>query len=345
MHELAELQLNHYLGKSDRNKFMQSFTEIKNNKFYSTEIYDAVQVYVDLVIETMNLARAKTPDATALIEQRLDFSDWVEGGFGTGDAVVVADGVLDIVDLKGGQGVKVLAEQNTQMMLYALGALTLFDSLYDIQTVRMTICQPRLDNISTYEISVVDLIHWAETELRLKAELAFNGEGEFAPGSHCRFCRARQTCRARAECHLELAKHDFKLPDLLADEEISEVLSKAEVIAAWVDDVRAYALTEAVKSGRQWPGFKIVEGRSNRKYVDEAKVAEVLLATGTYSESDIFTKDLLGITAMEKLLGKKQFNGLLGNFIQRPSGKPTLVPISDKRPEFNTAIADFKEEI
>jgi len=335
-HELSEYKLRLFLGQPSKRPV---------SEFDSEDLEHYTDVYVDFATELIAEAMKRCSDSIILLEQRLDYSHYVTEGFGTGDLVIIADGILDIADLKYGKGITVSAENNPQMKLYALGALDLYDSLYDIQTVRMTICQPRLDSISTYEISVDELIHWAETELRHKAQLAFIGEGDFVAGTHCRFCRARQTCRARAESNLELAKHDFKQPTLLTDEEISEVLSKAEVIAAWADDIRAYALKEAIKSGRQWPGFKVVEGRSNRKYTDEIKVAEMLLATGTYNESDIYTRDLLGITAMEKMLGKKQFNSLLCNFIGKAQGKPTLVPISDKRPEFNTAIADFKEEI
>ncbi len=338
-HALSEHKLQLFLGK-------QSERPVSDYDGEDLDYY--TDAYVDFAIEIIAESKKRCNDSIILLEQRLDYSKYVAEGFGTGDLVIIADGELDVCDLKYGKGVPVLAEDNPQMKLYALGALALYDCLYDIQTVRMSICQPRLDSISTYEISVDELIQWAENELRPKAELAFNGEGEYVAGEHCRFCRAKHTCRARAESNLELARLDFKQSALLTDEEISEVLSKAEVIAAWVEDIKHYALTEAVKNSRQWPGFKIVEGRSNRKYSDESKVAEALLVNGSYTENEIYTKDLLSITAMEKLLGKKQFNNLLGSLVMKPQGKPVLAPISDKRHEFtaaNTAIADFKEEI
>jgi hypothetical protein len=248
---------------------------------------------------------------------------------------------MDICDLKYGKGIAVSAYENPQMKLYALGAVTLFDTLYDIRTVRMSICQPRLESISTYEISRDELIAWAEGELKTKAELAIKGEGTFLPGEHCRFCRARHTCRARADSFLELAKHDFKLPHLLSDEEISELLEKADQLATWASDVWAYATEMAISEGKQWTGYKLVEGRSNRKYTNDEQVAAVLTKAGYM---DIYKKSLIGISEMEKQLGKKKFSELLNGLIDKPAGKPTLVPESDKRPVMilkNTAEADF----
>lgn len=326
-HALAEHKLRLFLGIP---------TKPPISEYDSPEMDEYTDVYVAFACELIAEARVKSPDAMVLIEQKLDFSHYVPGGFGTGDLVVAIDGVLHIADLKYGKGVAVAVEHNPQLMLYALGALEAFDFLFDIKSVRMTICQPRLDSLSTCELSVDELIAWAESELKPKAELAIKGEGEFAPGEDtCKFCRARRSCRARTEANLELARLDFKQPPLLTDEEIAEVLSQAAELSAWAEDVKNYALTEAVSHGRAWPGFKVVEGKANRKYKSEAKIAEILLATGQYRESDIYTKDLLGITAMKKLLGAKQFDSLLSDFIVKPAGKPTLVPSTDKRPARN----------
>ncbi len=242
-HALAEYKLKNYLGiKTDK----------PVSDFDSEELEYYTDVYVDFSTELISKARSVCKDPIILIEQRLDYSCYVPEAFGTGDLVIVADSTLYVVDLKYGRGVLVSADDNPQMKLYALGALELFDSLYDIETVSMTICQPRLENISTYESSVDKLTNWAETELRKKAELAINGQGEFIPGDHCRFCRARYTCRARAEELLSLARYDFELPALLTDDEIAEVLTLADRISQWSDDVYAYATEKAINEGKQW---------------------------------------------------------------------------------------------
>ena len=341
----AEGTAAHALSEHKLKRFLKLRSQKPVSEFDSPEMEEYTDAYVTYACELITEARKRSRDARILLEQKLDFSQYAPQGFGTGDLVIVADRTLDVVDLKYGRGVAVSAQKNPQMMLYALGALQIFDSLYDIQTVRMTIVQPRLDSISTDTLPVDELLRWAETELRPRAELALKGEGEYISGAHCRFCRAKRTCRARAEKNMELAKLDFKAPALLSDEEIGVVLSKVDELTAWVGDIKDYALSEAVSSGKRWPGHKVVEGRSSRKYRDEAKVADAILATGSFNEQDIFTKELLGITAMEKLLGKKQFGALLEHLIVKAPGKPALVPLSDKRPEYNAAIADFKEAI
>lgn len=343
-HELAELHLREELGFISSLKAVSELQKLKERQFYSREMEEHIKTYVDFAIERINNARARTPDALILLEQKLDFSHWVPDGFGTGDLVIIADGWLEICDLKYGKGVPVSAVENTQMRLYALGAIHQFGDLYEIENVRMTIVQPRLDSISTDEITAEELLKWANEYVKPRAEMAMRGEGEFVPGEHCRFCRARYTCRARAEWNLELAKYDFREPELLSDDEIAVVLAKAEELQKWVADIQEYALDQAVNHGKKWPGWKLVEGRSNRKYVDEAAVAQTLLAEG-YREDAIFEKKLLGISAMEKLLGKKRFGELLGDLVVKPPGKPTLVPESDKRPEISSiesAIKDFQ---
>ena len=335
-HELSEHKLRKYIGIK---------TERPVSEFNSEELEQYTDVYVNFATELIDEVRTNCKDPVILIEQRLDYSCYVPEGFGTGDLLIVADENLDILDLKYGKGVVVSAEDNPQMKLYAIGALNLFDSLYDIKKVRMTIVQPRLENISTYEMLTEDLLSWAENELKPKADLAFKGEGEFISGEHCRFCRVRHNCRARAEEFLDAAKYEFKKPDLLTDEEIEDVLFLSDRLATWANDVHSFASHLAINEGKQWPGFKLVQGRANRKYKDEKAVIKVCEDNGI---TDIYSKSLLGLTAMEKLIGKKKFNEILGALIERPEGKPTLVPSSDKRKEIkisNTAVADFKEEI
>ena len=333
-HALAEYKLKKYLGTN---------TEKPVSEFDGEELEYYTDMYLDFAIEVIEKAKENCNDPIILIEQKLDYSCFVPEGFGTGDIVVVADNTLDIVDLKYGRGVVVMANDNPQMKLYALGALVLFDFLYDIENIRMTICQPRLENISTFEMSKEELLNWAEKELKPKAELAINGEGEFIPGEHCRFCKARYTCRARADEMLSLAKHDFKLPAMLTEEEIAEVLNLSQRISQWADDVYAYATEKAINEGIQWKGFKLVEGRSNRKYINEEEVIKTCMENGI---TDIYKQSLKGISEMEKLMGKKMFSELISTLIEKPKGKITLVPESDKRQEVkNTAEIDFKEEI
>ena len=272
-----------------------------------------------------------------LIEQKLDFSCYVPDGFGTGDCLIVASPRLHVIDFKYGMGVLVDAYQNPQMMLYALGALRIFDCLYDIEEVAMTIFQPRRENVSTWTISVADLMEWADNTLRPKANLAYKGEGEYAPGSWCQFCKAAVKCRARAEAKLELARFEFASPPLLSDAEIEEILGKLDDLTRWANEIVAYAQDAAINHGKEWSGFKLVESRTNRKYTDEDAVVAAANAAGYH---DIFKKSLIPITDMEKLMGKKTFAEVLGRLVIKPAGKPTLVLASDKRLAITTVGAD-----
>ncbi|KLU65697.1 PD-(D/E)XK nuclease superfamily protein [Desulfosporosinus acididurans] len=335
----------HALSEHKLREFLKLPTQRPTSDFDSTELNYYTDRYVEHVCELISEAYTRCNDPRVLIEQRLDYSHVVPQGFGTGDTVIVSDQILDVLDLKYGM-VRVSAEDNPQLKLYALGALDMYGFFYDVQTVRLTICQPRLDSISVFELSVAELTQWAEIELKPKADLAFRGEGEFAAGGHCRFCRARATCRARAEKNLELAKMDFKAPAMLSDEEIAEILTKAEDLAAWAKDVWVYAEKEAISHDKQWTGYKLVEGTRKRKYTNEGKIAEVVLATGQYNESQIYTKNLISLTAMEQLLGKKTFAEVLDGLWEKPPGKPKLVPKSHKKPEWNRnqqAKKDFED--
>jgi len=290
-------------------------------------------------MESLEAAKLTTSDPMVFIEQRLDFSEYVPQGFGTADCIVIADKCLSLFDFKYGTGILVDAEKNSQLMLYGLAATLLFDVIYDFDEVRMTIIQPRRDNISTYSISKDELISWAEETVRPIAKLAFEGKGEFKSGKHCQFCAVKATCRERAEANLTLAQYEFREAELLSDEEVADVLDKADDLISWAKDVKEYALSAAL-SGKAFPGYKLVEGRSNRKYTDEAAVAETVSEAGY----EPYEKKLLGITAMTNLLGRRQFNELLGRLVMKPEGKPTLVPVSDKRPAMTTIFDEFKEE-
>ena len=327
-HELAEYKVQRLIGNPAANP-------TENLDFYDAEMEDCTDSYAQYIAEQL----ANLQEPIVLVEQRLDFSRYVPSGFGTGDCVIVADDVLTVIDFKYGKGVAVSADHNSQMMLYALGALELFDALYDIVEVRMVIFQPRIQNLSECTLPLSELLHWAETELKPKAELAAKGEGDFCAGEHCRFCKVKATCRKRAEYNLQLAKYDFAMPDKLTDTEIEAILKTADQLVAWASDVKEYALRQAL-SGKQWHGYKVVAGKSNRKYTNPAAVAEAVQA---YGKNPYKEPELLGVTAMEQLLGRTQFEALLGSLTEKPQGKPTLVPYSDKRPAWSNAQEDFNE--
>ena len=331
-HALCEFRLQEALGIPAENP-------IENLTWYNEEMEDCAVSYASFVSEIVAKAKEICSDPVVLIEQHLDYSKFVQEGFGTGDCIVIADGELHIIDYKHGRGVLVEADNNPQMKLYALGALEIFDGIYDIETVSMTIFQPRRGNVSTYSLSKADLYTWAEEVLKPIAELAYKGEGQYNCGEWCQFCKAKTDCRKRAEANMELAKYDFMDPPLLTDEEIEDVLSKVDNLVAWANDVKEFAF-QAAMSGKVWTGWKLVEGRSVRKYVNDEAVA----ATVSEAGYDPYEKKLLGLTEMQKRLGKSKFEELLGSLIHRPQGKPTLVPESDKRPAITTAIADFYED-
>ena len=301
---------------------------------------DDYAAYVMGIIADMENAGAAP---MVFIEERLDLSPWVPESFGTADCVVIGDDILHIIDLKYGAGVPVEAEGNSQMMLYALGALHKFGFLYDVKTVAMTIYQPRRENISTAFVDVELLLEWAENFVKPKAQMAFAGEGDYLPGEWCMFCRAADRCRARAEANLKVAREEFGLPPMLTDEEVETLLPQLPEMVKWAQELLAYATEAAVNHGKQWDGFKVVEGRSVRKYADEEAVAEAAMANGY---RDIYRKSLINLTEMERLMGKKKFQELLGAYIIKPPGKPTLVPLSDRRPALtiNNVKEEFTEE-
>lgn len=344
-HSLAELIINYNLGRIKKTEFNKGMKKIQGSQYYSQEMQDYIKDYTERVWELMNAAKSISKDAELRTEQRLDFSEWAPDGFGTGDVVIVYDRVIHIIDLKYGKGVGVSAEENPQLMLYGLGALSSYDMLYDIEKVILTIIQPRLDSISTYETTAAELLEWGEKKVRPAAEETLKDDAKCVAGEWCRFCKVKAVCRARKDAMTELAKMEFSDPRLLEDYEIGEVLRLADQLTAWAGDVKDYAQEEAEK-GKKWDGWKLVEGRSNRKYSNEAKVAETLKKAG-YDEALLYEKKLYGITAMEKIVGKKPLAELCGSLIIKPPGKPVLVPESDKRPEINSADSakkDFEEE-
>lgn len=342
-HALAEHRLSIWLGRP-----VQVLTERGlpgYDQWFNAELSDYVDEYVEFVKERVGRARAGGRPVMVFIEQRLDFSPWVPQGFGTGDVVIVSERVIEVIDLKFGKGVVVHAMDNSQLRLYGLGAHNEFGHLYEPSEVRMTIVQPRLAHVSTEVLAIGDLLTWADTVVKPRAALAWDGLGEFVAGEHCSsaFCRARHTCSARAESNLAVAKAEFALqpPELLSMDQITTILARADDAIKWLQDVQSYALQQA-EQGHPVPGWKLVEGRSNRRYGSADEVAKRLADAGI-PEAAVYERSLLGVTAMERALGKKKFGELLGDLMVKPSGKPTLVPVSDPRPVLSSAASAEEE--
>ena len=334
-HLLAEMILTHRFGRSTDGAYRKTLDKIRKSEYYTAEMDRYIWDYVDWVEEIY--AGINSADKELLTEQKLDFSAWVPGGFGTGDVLIIADGTLTIIDLKFGKGTPVSAVENPQLMLYGLGAYDAFSLSNDIDTLRLIINQPRLDSISEYEISVDDLLKWGEEVVKPAAALALKGEGEQKAGAHCKFCKVKAQCRKRLEAVMELEDMSGTDPRLLSDLEIAAMLTRAEAVKSWVEDAKAYALDQAM-TGKTFPGWKLVEGRSVRKFSDLQEVEKRLTSAG-FDKAVIYKDpELLGISAMEKVVGgKKKLETICEGLIVKPPGAPTLVPESDKRPAINDA--------
>jgi hypothetical protein len=325
-HEIAELKLRKaFTEPMGKKTFDTRLKKLQEKELYSPEMLGYTDVYLEYVSSIVHGLPSKP---IIVVEKKLDFSHIVPEGFGTGDCLILHGSTLHIIDFKYGKGVPVSAEYNPQMMLYAIGAIDGYRMLYDIDRVFITIVQPRLDSISTWETSVVDLVKWAEWVTPI-AQKAFRGEGEFVAGEHCRFCRAKAQCRARAEENLKLDQFYPLKPPLISDDEVGEILTLAKNLAKWVSDIEEYALAQCL-SGYEIKGWKVVEGRAVRAITDFEKAFEVLKGNG-FDEAMLYERKPITLTAIEKLTGKAKFNELLGGYIETPPGKPTLAPQEDKR--------------
>ena len=336
-HELCQHLLEKALGRQTRDP-------TEDLTYYDAEMQEAAEGYASFVMEQVAEAKTLCADPLICVEQTVDFSKWVPHGFGTADALIVADDLLYITDFKYGVGCLVSADGedgtgNSQLKCYALGALDTFGDLYSINRIRLSIYQPRRENVDTFELTKADLLKWADDVLAPIARLAYKGEGEFEAGDHCQFCKVKATCRKRAEYAMELAKYEFAEAPTLDPSEIAEILPQIDTLVSWAEDIKTYARDQAL-IGVKFPGYKLVEGRSNRKYADEAAVAKVVSEAGY----DPYEQKLVGITEMTKRLGKKRFEELLSGLVIKPQGKPVLVPKDDDRKELNTAANDFEEE-
>ena len=343
-HSIVEERLDSIIEKGIWPK--KAGAKLRMDERYRPVMEEHADTMVGYVMEIFDRLAEEGCDPVLMSEQRLDFSRWVPDGFGTGDALIVADGVIHVIDYKYGKGVPVYAEDNPQLRLYALGAYEAYDALYDIQTVVTHIVQPRLDSLTSEELTAAELLKWADEYVAPRAQLAMNGDGEMHPGEWCRFCKVRATCRARAEQQLALAQYEFKSPLVLTPEEIGDILGRVDELAKWAKSVKDYALQAAVSNGETFPGWKLVRGRANRKLTDEGEVAELLLEQG-FQPHQIYS--LKGLTDLEEVVGKKQLADLLGDRIIKPEGRPTLAPETDKRQAITRSAADdfaddYKEE-
>lgn len=308
------------------------------------EMDEATTAYRDYVIEVFNEEKKKCEGAELYIEVQLDLTPWIPDGFGTADAVIVSDNTLHVIDLKYGKGVPVYAPHNTQLMLYGAGALNQFEMYFDFQEIKLHIFQPRLDHVSTYEMYVDDLATWLAMVVKPSADMAWKGEGKQKPGEWCRFCKVKGNCKARA-LQIKQMNEKYKQLDamLLTDEEVSQILPMLPDIKAWTKDIEEFALSQAL-SGTHYDGYKVVEGVSRRKIVDQEMVMSVLDQEGYSKEAYMKAPELKTITALEKLVGKKHFTEITEGCIEKPQGKPVLVPVTDKRPEWQSGLEDFKDE-
>ncbi|CAM3745379.1 DUF2800 domain-containing protein [Cohnella lubricantis] len=346
-HELAEIKLRRRLtpcNSKERKRLEDALKKVQADPRYGPEMENAVQEYCDRVEERFMAAKARSSDAVIIFEDWLDFSEWTAPGQGgIGDVSIISDGILDVIDLKYGKGVPVSAIGNPQIRLYGLGAWANYNYLYDIRELHMTIDQPRLDSVTTEVMSVDELLTWAETVVRPAAALAYEGKGEHKPGDHCRWCKVKATCRARADANMAMLAYEFRDPALMTLDEIGPILSIAEQLAAWAKDVADYAF-EAAKSGKRIPGWKLVRGRSNRTITDKDAARSALAAADLEQDKYLKPQDLLGIGDLEKKIGKKELAALIGGLIVKPEGKPVLVVETDPRPELNSVDADFAGE-
>lgn len=340
-HSLGELILQLRLERISIQKHNAGFKVIKKNPLYNAGMLAWCNDYAAYVLETFYAAQVKDPKAVIILETRLDLTKYIPEGFGTTDVTIITRDEIIVIDFKYGKGVLVEATKNMQAMVYALGSVVMYVGTHGIKTVTMTIYQPRIDNIDSYTMPVAELLDWGDEILVPAAAMAFKGEGDFKPGKHCKFCRVKN-CRARADANMEIAKYDFAKAVTLEPYEISDILDKIKDLTAWAKDISEYALQTALK-GKNYPGFKLVNGRSSRvlRYKDDLE--DELYALG-FEETEIIKRDLIGITELEEIVGKGLFNDKFGSFVIKPLGSPTLVPETDNRPALGIASAknDFK---
>ncbi|MHB1152077.1 MAG: DUF2800 domain-containing protein [Eubacteriales bacterium] len=334
-HEIAELKLRKaFIEPMGARAFNNKLKKLQEDPLYQAEMLGHTDTYLDYIT---GIAHGYESRPYIAAEKKLDFSEYVPDGFGTGDCIIIGGNTMHIIDFKYGKGVRVSASDNPQMMLYALGAYIEYSFLYQIENIIMTIIQPRLDDgISVFELMDVDLLAWGECVVKPKAKAAFNGEGEYVPGEHCRFCRAKAQCRARCEVNTALEVFKLAKPPLISNEEVGDILKRAQQLAKWVEDLEDYALAECLL-GNDIPGWKAVEGKSNREFTNVDGAFDLLKTKG-YAEAVLYKRKPITLTETEKLLGKKTFSELLEDYVIKPRGKPALAPITDNRQPITNKI-------
>ena len=355
-HAICELKArNYFLEPMTKRKFNSEMKKLKADENYKDEMEGYTEVYLDYLKE---VAMRSGVMPTVAIEMKVDYSKYAKDGFGTADCLILVQKDLYVFDFKYGKGVPVSSEENPQLKLYALGALEVYKWIYPIETIHLCIVQPRLDNISEYVLSRESLEKWGNEVVMPAAEKAYLGLGEYMPGEHCRFCKAKGACSARADKNLK-AIEDFKPLDynknqkntsldkvakgILTINEVGTILSQITDVESWVKDLKSYAL-DCILKGEKINGWKVVAGRSNRVITDIDKAFKVLVDNGT-EEALLYERKPLTLTELEKLLGKKEFEKLLSDFIEKPKGAPTLAPENDKRENYKLSSAkeDFAE--
>ena len=342
-HEVCELKVRkNLIEQIPTRTYNTKLKKLKENELWQDEMDKFTDVYLEYIQE---LVHSYSCSPAVMVEKKVDFSQYVPEGFGTADCIVIAEGTMHIIDFKYGKGVAVSAENKPQMKLYALGAYLEYSMLYPIEKIKMTIVQPRLENeASESEIFVAELMEWAENVVKPLAEKAYKGEGTYIAGNHCRFCRAKATCRERARMNLEASKFEMRAGALLSDTEVGEALKMAQDLAKWAEDLKEYALTESLK-GKIIPGWKAVEGRSVRAFKDTDLAIKTIIDSGI-DEILLYDRKIKTLAQIEKLLGAKQFKELVGELVEKAPGKPTLVLETDKREKIVnriTAEEDFND--
>lgn len=337
-HAIAELKLRKYIEPMSNRTYSSRMKKLQEDVNYSAEMQNCTDAYMDRIKET---AMQSTVSPHIAAERKVSFDEYVPEGYGTADCILIGGDTLHVFDYKHGKGVPVSAENNPQIKLYALGAYKMYECLYDIKTIAMHIIQPRLDNYSDETITTAELLAWGDS-IKKPAQMAYNGEGEFVPGEHCRFCPCKATCRARSDVYTALDDFTDKKPAVLTPDEIGDILKKIDGLKTWAADVSDYALSQ-ILAGNNIPGWKAVEGRSNRN-ISDMDTAFNLLKIAGYPDEVLYEKTPLTLTKLEKLVGKNNLYDLIGEYVEKPQGKPTLAPDTDKRPLFTTISAtdDFK---
>ena len=344
-HELAELKARHYFYTPDfgKKKYTTRANKLKKEDLWKDEMERYTDEYLDyLKVTALNLNTAPY----VAIEQKLDLGNWIPEGFGTADCVMVYGNTVHVFDFKYGKGVQVDAEQNPQMLLYALGVYAAYKMLYPIEQICMTIVQPRIDHVSEWTCTLEELLSFGE-KVKERAALAIEGKGEYHPDEKaCRFCRAKAQCRARSDFNVKKAFNIGEMPPLISAEEAGQRLLELQDIVKYQKDLQEWALSECL-AGKDVPGWKAVEGRSVRDWSDMDAAFDKLIKSEMTMEEMLYEKKPLTLAQVEKLIGKKDFQDTVGEFVVKKSGKPTLVKESDKREAITnivTAEEAFKEE-